>query len=284
MIASSIYKPLIKLSIHHNYFLNDGEETFFDMTDKDKNRQLELFDFGSFIRIKPTQETSRLISGSKMVFKHYKDHLLIALKVSEDDHREPYIALSNDDALVFAITILDPFFGNYTKLGATGTALMYFTNKSPDLPAPVTFEAIHRNSEAKTVNENFLFIDENKLALLEQNGFAGTAPDGLIKLHLKGDNAAMSIIQNNGKLKNNLPHFKIHFENQKTIWKYINNKAGFEVETKQEKPLTHFGFIQLEPPSDFKSPPADLDKYKFPNPNAGQVKKIGNKLYSEIFI
>lgn len=284
MIVSSIYRSLFKLTVHHNYFLNDGEELYSDLSDENKSKQRELFELNSFIRISPTAETIKLLSGNKMILKHYKDHIIIALKVSSEDDRQPFIALSGDEALVFTIKIPDPFFANYTKLEMTGDELMFFSNKTPDLPDALTFEAIHREQENKTITEDFLITGANKQALLEQNGLAKNIPDGIIKLYLKGDNAALSIIQNNGKLKNNLPQFKIHFENQKTIWKYINSKAGFEVETKQEKPLTHFGYVQLDVPSDFKSPPPDLDNYKFPNPNASQVKKIGNKLYSEIFI
>ena len=284
MIVSSIYKPILKLTIHHNYFLNDGEIPFTGMSDGDKRKQLERYDFNGFLAVNPSPATSSQLAGNKMIIKYYKDHIILALKVTAEDHKQPYIELSGEEAFVFTVDFVDPFFGNYTKLENSGAKLMYFSNKTPDLPDPVVFQAIHREQENEIITEEFLFSGDNKTALLEQSNVVQSNPNGIIKLYLKGDNGALSIIQNNGKLKNNLPHFKIHFDNQKTIWKYIHHSAGFEVETKQEKPLTHFGFIQLESPADFKAPPPDLDKYKFPNPSARQVKKIGNKFYSEIFI
>ena len=52
---------------------------------------------------------------------------------------------------------------------------------------------------------------------------------GVISLTAKGDNSSEDIIDNSDKMLS--PNFKIHFDNRKTLWKYINRKAGTEIET-----------------------------------------------------
>ncbi|WP_215225678.1 hypothetical protein [Echinicola shivajiensis] len=284
MKVSTIFKPLLKISIHHNYFLNDGDIEFVDMDEDKKQDQLKAYNWNSFFEIKANRTTMNLLKGHNIVVKAYPDHLVLALKVNSEDDRVPHIGFIGDEEFVFELKVHDPFFWNYTNLPFSGEEVLYFSNKQPSLPDPFDFESIHKSQEKKLISPDFLFSGDNKMELLEQSKLQESRPIGIIRLFVQADNAANSLLQQNGKLKNQLTHFKIHFDNQKTIWKYIHHKGAFEMETKKVQPLTHYGFVQLESPSDFKSPVPDLEDYKFPNPNPLHIKSIGNKLYSEIFI
>ncbi|WP_186757795.1 hypothetical protein [Echinicola salinicaeni] len=284
MKVSTVFKPLFKITIHHNYFLNDGDEDFVDMEDDKKQAQLKTFNWDSFLKIEANHATSKLLFGHNIVVKTFPDHLVLALKVKPEDDKIPFIEFDKDEELVFELKVKDPFFWNYTNLPYSGEELLYFSNKAPLLPNPNNFKSIPKSQQKKLINSDYLFDSANKMELLKQTGIGESEAIGIIRLHMQSNNTADSLIQQNGKLKNQLPHFKIHFDNQKTIWKYIHHKGAFVIETKDVKPLTQYGFIQLDSPSDFKGPVPDMEDYKFPNPNPLHIKSIGNKLYSEIFI
>lgn len=284
MKVTSIYRPIFRLSIYHNYFLNDGTDQFISMNDEAQQRQLKKYQWQDFMEIVPSAKTKAMLQGQLMVVKQFPDQLLIALKVTSGDERVPYISLSSDQDLVFKLRFKDPFFDNYTQLEREGE-LLYFSNKTPVLPAAHDFRTIHSFNQQATVTDKFLFGGDNKTELLQLLGKEeASQTDGILHLFMQGDNSNKSLINNDGRIKSNIPHFKIQFDNQKTIWKYIHKREGFETETKQEWPLTRYGYIPLDKPSDFKSPPPGLDNYKFPNPNPTQIKFIANKSYSEIFI
>ncbi|MDH7444146.1 hypothetical protein [Aquimarina sp. 2201CG14-23] len=121
---------------------------------------------------------------------------------------------------------------------------------------------------------------------------------GVIELQMIGDNA-MDVIEIDTSDVNDVksflldptPGYKLHFENRKTIWKYIKKSDENELETLSVKPLTRNGFIEIDPDTDFSGPlPSDIDKYIFPNPTANIIKQITDEntnittTYSEIFI
>ncbi|GGF39551.1 hypothetical protein GCM10011339_30120 [Echinicola rosea] len=284
MKATSTYRPIFTLSILHNYFLNDGEELFSSMGDDKKEEQLAAYHWQDFLNITPTAKTMEMLNGQLMILKPFSNQLMVAVKVTSDDDRVPYVPLDGDQQFVFRLSFTDPLFDNYTNLERTG-ALFYFSNKEPLLPESHHFNTIHTTNQEATVTNRYLFNGENKRHLLEfldQENTINT--DGILHIYMQGDHTNKSLIINDGRIKDNLPHFKIHFDNQKTTWKYIHQRDGFETETIKEWPLTRFGFITLDKPSDFNSPPGNLDKYKFPNPSPKQIKFIANKPYSEIFI
>jgi len=121
---------------------------------------------------------------------------------------------------------------------------------------------------------------------------------GIIELQMIGDNNTDIIEIDNTNpnevksfLLDPIPAFKLHFDNRKTIWKYIKKSDENELETSSVKPLTRNGFIEIDPDTDFSGPlPTDIDKYIFPNPTANIIKEITDEntnittTYSEIFI
>lgn len=85
--------------------------------------------------------------------------------------------------------------------------------------------------------------------------------------------------------------FKLHFNNRKTIWKYIKRSANQELLTSSVQPLTKNGFIKIDPDTDIDGPlPDDIEKYTFPNPTADRITSSTDEdteittTYSEIFI
>jgi len=121
---------------------------------------------------------------------------------------------------------------------------------------------------------------------------------GVIRLRTVGDNS-MNLIEIDTvdplDIKNYvldpIPQYKLHFNNRKTIWKYIRRSDENELETSSAKPLTRNGFIEIDPDTDFSSPlPLDIEKYTFPNPTADLIKQTTDvntnitTTYSEIFI
>ncbi|MBW1297696.1 hypothetical protein [Aquimarina litoralis] len=149
------------------------------------------------------------------------------------------------------------------------------------------------------ISQDDLITDKGKL-IIEQSiqKERGKGLLGIIELQMIGDNN-MDLIEidisdpneNKSFLLDPFPAFKIHFDNKKTIWKYIKKSVENELETSSVKPLTKNGFIEIDPNTDFSGAlPADIDKYMFPNPTANTIKQVTDEntnittTYSEIFI
>ncbi len=285
MLIFSKYKTLFKVTIYHDYFLNNGEEDFMDLDEKQRQDHLKNYDWRHFLQVKPTGITKELMTGHKLFLKEYPTGFSIAVKVESDDEKQPFISLDTFLELTFTLKFIDPQFMNYTDFSWPDHALFYIANKQPDVPEPHSIDLVSLDESAHLVSENHWLTGENRTYLLSQMTKHQSGPmDGLFKIHLTGENGQYNVISNQGKLKNNPLHFWIRFKNKSTFWKYIHQSKGFETETKKAWPLTQKGFIQLDPQTDLKSPPAGADNYSYPNPVPGTTKSKANKTYSEIFI
>lgn len=121
---------------------------------------------------------------------------------------------------------------------------------------------------------------------------------GIIRLQMQGDDDLHLVNVDDSDPENikthlidPIPIFKLHFENRKTIWKYIHRADEEELETTTVFPLTKNGFIAIDPDVDLVTPlPDDIDKYRFPNPTPDRIKQETDidtditTTYSEIFI
>ncbi|PKV49109.1 hypothetical protein ATE84_1126 [Aquimarina sp. MAR_2010_214] len=144
-----------------------------------------------------------------------------------------------------------------------------------------------------------LSTDEGKLIINQAiQKERGRGLLGIIQLYMQGDND-LDVTEIDAAdpedvkdfILDPVPEFKLHFDNKKTIWKYINVATEVELETTVEKPLTIHGFIEIVPEDDLTAPlPVDIDKYLFPNPTAHSIKLVTNEntntiiTYSEIYI
>jgi len=278
MSFAATYGLLFEVTFLHNYFLNNGEETFASMTNADKQKMLQQFNTDAFLILTPTLETNTVLKNYKMTFKKTKTGFRIYTKVK--DEFEPFIKIPANLNLTFLIKINDYHFENYTNLDFALTQAYHFSNVKP-LTEPVSFEYLPKISDNKLISNAYLVSEETTAYLVsalepseQQNVF------GVISLTAKGDNSSGNIVNNLGKMLS--PNFKIHFDNRKTLWKYINRKAGTEIKTNAAKPLTRSGFVEIDPLTDFT--PAQPAESQYTNPSVKSITKINSDYYSEIFI
>ncbi|ABQ06166.1 hypothetical protein [Flavobacterium johnsoniae] len=278
MSFDATYGLLFEVTFLHNYFLNNGEETFASMTNADKQKMLQQFSTDAFLVLTPTLETNTVLKNYKMTFKKTKTGFRIYTKVK--DEFEPFIKIPANLNLTFLIKINDYQFENYTNLDFALTQAYHFSNVKP-LTEPVSFEYLPKISDNKLISNAYLVSEETTAYLVsalepseQQNVF------GIISLTAKGDNSSGNIVNTLGKMLS--PNFKIHFDNRKTLWKYINRKAGTEIKTNAAKPLTRSGFVEIDPLTDFT--PAQPAESQYPNPSVKSITKINSDYYSEIFI
>lgn len=274
------YSLLFEVTILHNYFLDNGEETFASMSAAAKEKMLQNFTTDSFAVIRPTFETNSILKNYKMVFKITKTGFKVYVKVQEADEADPFIKIPAALNLKFLISINDYQFENYTNLDFPLNRIYLFSNVKPTAE-PVSFQYIPKTNENKLISNDFLVSEATTTALISTlQSLEKQAVFGIISLNLQGDNTTGNIITNAGKIIS--PHFKIHFDNRKTLWKYINSKTTAIIETNDAKPLTRSGFVEIDPLIDF-TPPQAADSH-YPNPSVKSIIKIDGDFYSEIFI
>ena len=213
-----------------------------------------------------------------MIFKKNKTGFGVYIKVK--DELDPFIKVPVDLNLKFLIKINDYQFENYTNLDFVLTQAYLFSNVKP-LTEPVSFEYLPKINDNKLISNAYLVSEETTANLIstlqpseQQNVF------GLISLTAKGDNSSGNIVNNLGKMIS--PNFKIHFDNRKTLWKYINRKAGTEIKTNAVKPLTRSGFVEIDPLTDFT--PSQPAESQYPNPSVKSITKINSDYLSLIHI
>ncbi|MDR6763859.1 hypothetical protein J2Y38_004083 [Flavobacterium sp. 2755] len=280
MSFSITYGLLFEVTFLHNYFLNNGEEIFTSMTGDDKTKMLQHFNTDAFTTITPTLETYNELKNYKMVFKKTKTGFRVYIKVKEANELDPSIKVPADLNLKFLIKINDYQFENYTNLDFALNQVFLFSNTKP-LTEPVSFEYLPKINDNKLISNDYLVSEETTAILIS----ALQPPEkqdvfGIISLNLQGDNSSGNIVDIAGEIIS--PNFKIHFDNRKTLWKYINRKAGTEIETNTPKPLTRSGFVEIDPLNDFT--PSQLADTQYPNPSVKSITKISSDYYSEIFI
>lgn len=274
------YGLLFEVTLYHNYFLNNGEDTYAGMSDANKKKSLQKFDSDSFVTIIPTVETSTQLRNYKMAFKPTKTGFRVYIKVKEDDEIDPFIRVPADLKLDFKISINDYQFENYTNLEFVLNQMFLFSNVKPSTE-PITFKSIPKINDNILISSDYLVSQETTAHFLsELHTQERQDIFGIISLTMIGNTNPKDIINGLGKMLS--PNFKIHFDNRKTFWKYINRKAITEITTKAVKPLTYSGFVEIDPLNDFTSQePADS---QYPNPSVKSITKINSDYYSEIFI
>lgn len=271
------YGLLFEVTLFHNYFLNSGEDTYDGMSTADKKKMLQKYDSNSFAIVTPTVETNTRLRDHKMVFKPTKTGFRVYIKVKEDNDTDPFISVPADLKLDFKISISEYQFENYTNLEFALNQMLLFSNTKPETE-PVTFKYIPNFSDNVLISNDYLVSEKTtSFFLSELHPQERQDVFGIISLTMKGDT---NIVNNSGKILS--PNFKIHFDNRKTLWKYINKKAATEIKTNTAKPLTYSGFVELDPLIDF-SPP-QLENSQYPNPSVKSIIKINSDYYSEIFI
>lgn len=274
MSFNTIYKPLTEVVLLHNYLLNDGDLIFSMMNSKDQKKQLIFYDLSEFIEITPNQKTLDRMAGHKLVFKKHKSGFVIYCKVNINSQKTPFINIPDTLKLTFTIKLNDTIFRNYTDLTGGLKDLFYFGNVKPDTEG-INYEHIAKNNQNKLVTDDYILSPLGKaeiLKMIDDDGLSNVF--GVIQLFMKGDNTNLSLLTNQGKLKNTIPVFKIQFKNKFTFWRYKKSEDDSEIfTTVNEQPLTKNGFIEVIHNGDL-----------YPNPNANHLVMENNKIFSEIYI
>jgi hypothetical protein len=274
------YGLLFEVTLFHNYFLNSGEDTYTGMSGADKKKMLQKFDSDSFAVITPTVETNARLKNYKMAFKPTKTGFRVYIKVKEEDEIDPFIRVPADLKLDFIISINDYQFENYTNLEFILKQMFLFSNVKPSTE-PITFNYIPNINDNVLISNEYLVSEETTAHFLsELHTQERQDVFGIISLTMKGDTNPKNIVNNLGKMVS--PNFRIHFDNRKTLWKYINRKTAAEIKTNAVKPLTYSGFVEIDPLTDFTPPEPANSQY--PNPSVKSITKINSDYYSEIFI
>lgn len=281
---SITYRTLFELSFLHGYFLNSGEEEYDSMTEQKKLKMKLKYNFSEFIEITPTEETEKLLRNHNIVYRKTGENLRFGIKVSESDVSEPFITLPLSTQLQFLVRIKDSYFENYTDLTLSNGQLFYFANVKPTdwvapfTPIPLVTDAVFADDDFKLDIDQTTDITANLEDNEKRNLF------GVIAITMAADDSSHDVLDTNGKLVAATPTFKIHFKNRKLTWIFKKPSAGFEAETNNQKPLTQYGFVEIDPLTDFDVGTPDVENYTYPNPTPKSVKNTGSTYYSEIFI
>lgn len=291
MTFSIKYKPLFSVNILHKYYLNNGEENFFEMDQTERDKRLTGYDVLNFLKIIPTAESYQTLKNHRMVFKTINTGFAVWIQVTEYQDTVPLISLDNSQELSFLLTLVNHTFINFTKLDASNTGkLFFFSNRKPE-GEDASFPLIRKTNSTQEVNDSYTLNTE------VANAFKSDLLSdekrqlfGIVRIAMKGENTSMDIINNQGEIHNPTKEFQMVLGNRETIWRYffekdqqVKNKDDVKKEngsarqliTKKTHPLTNTGFVSIE-----------LGGKELPNPSVSVIKPdtSDNKIYSEIYM
>ncbi len=268
------YTTLFEVQLLHNYFLNDGGTTFASMDPAEQETQLGLYDISEFIDIIPSVDTATIMNGHKIVAKTTKSGLAVYCKVSEEDEDEPFITLEDELQLTFILKLKDSIFSNYTELDFSQVGPFYFGNVRPDTE-PNTLGLITLENQNTLIDDDFRLSEDGADNLLASlTDFEARGLFGVIQLSMIGDTADVSILENDGSFQNDHKVYKVHFDNRKTLWRYISSSDNSTVfTTAATQPLTKYGYVEILDGTD-----------SYPNPSASSIIIDNSDIFSEVYI
>ncbi len=169
------------------------------------------------------------------------------------------------------------------------------------VPNLVSIDAIQPN-ELNTIEskiENAQPLTESELEVIDTLNTAikvlkNRGIIGVLQLQIKGDDNTEFTESVNVKNPNNqqfdlekqclpkaYPDFDVFINNRETFWRYKELQTSTIMTTKQKKPLTKNGRVEIEN-QDIQ--PLPQGNYFFPNPTPEIIIKEAQKYYSEVFI
>jgi hypothetical protein len=291
MAFSIKYKPLLHVNILHQYYLNKGITEYADMTENEKAKQLNRYNFSKFFSLKATTETKGILNGYQMVLKTTHTGLTLFIKVSETDDSLPIILPEDTLTLSFLLNLNTYTFFSISNFQFEKEGeLFFFSNQRLSLEA-ADFPLLKKTGANTRITNRYALNDEttqNELKKLSVEEKANLF--GIIRLHMKGNTQGLDITDNQNKIKSPCPTFELNFENRKTTWRYIfetnQNVKGTDgvkkeagnakhLITRDKLPLTASGFISVK-----------LGEKELPNPSTTNLKPstINNKIFSDIYM
>ena len=287
MSFSLTYRTLCSVNVYHHYFLNDGKERFDDPTLPNlKGEQLEKYDFQSFMRIVPSEQTKKLCAGQKIVRKETKSGFTLWIQAEDTATNgvyQPKIDLAQTETLDFLLYTTDPLFENYSTVSGVPGVPFLFSNKKPATELGAFSEINTEADVPHTVVEDYDIIAltfENlskTLTAAERKGLFG-----IISLSVQADTATKSLLDTSGLTQPTTPIFKVQLGNRETFWSYLDAKDGALIhKSPTALPLVKNGIVghAFGTPSK-KQPSAEPNRLVFVKDGGGTIIET----ISEIFI
>ncbi len=283
------YKKLLDINFYHHYFLDDGA-TAFDANPTLKVAQLLKYDFGSFLKIIPSEQTKQKLKGQKIAVKTgtYGVSLFVSAKESAPSSGifQPYIPLGQTDSLLFLAYVTDAFFENYSTVAANPSNPYLFSNKKPSSEGGsfryIDLENTTNPIEDFTISQTTYEAFFDSISEKERIGLFA-----ILHLEMAGDDTtvvdgnARNVLQGDGTIQNITPTYKIQIANRATIWNYINpvDNSLIHSSNPTELPLVKNGIIGYTFDSK-ERPSAQPHRLVFEKDGGGNIIKT----ISEIFI
>lgn len=280
-----LHRNLCEVFIRHGYYLDNGLTDFDSMTASAKVSALKRFDVRELFDIVPTKQTAQLIRNHRMVQVNTNEGLRLLITTKSTDSI-PLTGL--DDETIFTFLLKAKSLSDFTystDLIDDRSRMLFFANyELTEITTPLIEIPLLAN--AKHADDSFLLNATDSQIMLdlyvpaaERNGLTG-----VLCIKTKGSTASRNLLSA-GSVKTTSPKFKIHFDAKKTFWKYKKESASFIVETKVARPLTKYGFIEIDPINDFTVATTPAQRlYHYTNPSLGTIEIAPTKTYSVIFI
>lgn len=298
------YRPLCEITFLHSYFLNNGEADFDSLSTAEKKVALKRYHYNEVFDILPLGDTASKLKNHRILQMSVQHGLRLSIRTKNEDG-EPLILPADDEFFVYAVRIKDANFLKYTDSGISSDRLYFFTNNQPDRLkdndgisvdlADTSVELLPRMDDSDLITDDFILSEEDT-AIVKENYL--TIPNktgiiGLIYIRIKSSDTDSSTMNADDETKDDFPNFKLHFGNLETYWKYKRDSISFEAETTDKKGLSKYGFVEIDPETDFTVTYATTDPeydYKYPNPIPGDIEiqpasgSDPEKIYSVIYI
>lgn len=243
MSSTITYLPIFNLNILHNYFLDKGDTTIFDDTQKPET--LSSYNVSEFLRVVPSQDTKRILANHKVVVKNSTNGTTCFISV--DGASKPVIDSTGVtvDLLIYS---RDAFFEKYTDIDMSSEGVYFFTN-DPALPT----NEIDELSATATDLEDYKVAKSTEPTSQYQellSGLTGREQRSLLGIvSIKLDD-----LLEVGGVVGDTREFKIVLKNRKTIWVYLNQDGSMAFQTGTTLPFTQKGNIIPKDGSDVVIP------------------------------
>ncbi len=125
------YETLFELNIIHHYHLDNGQDIYDTLSDKEKFAFSKRYRVPDFMDIYPTQATKKMLGSYHILCKGTGDGIIAGVRYkTEAGKKIPEVMPGNTHCFSFGIRINDPLFANYTILPLQSLPGMvyYFTN------------------------------------------------------------------------------------------------------------------------------------------------------------
>lgn len=134
------YAVLFEVEIWHDYHLNRGDQIYEALALEQQAQVMAQYASADFLNVIPTLATSRTLAGQQLLFKSTATGFLVAAKLDlTSPTPRPFIPLSADFRLTFALRITDPYFFNYTALSAEMLPFHWLSNEAGNAVAGLAF-------------------------------------------------------------------------------------------------------------------------------------------------